>query len=531
MNALDDAFFFVTDKIVALQAFFMKEAWVLGRTVLLIALASAAINYALTGEGLKSNLIKIGKAVVFFALIMAIYPRIISGITAWTFEKARNSVYSGGVEREVERAKEEMSLIVEEDAFDIIDAGYGPWGSYGHGLNPAGRRALLQQKLDDAEEKDPRQYFYTILANHTTSSGANYWAVAPQAALGAVMIVATSCLHFADTVEPKTKFFPDFGAILKGLICAIFVILTGVFCVLEYLIAYMEFMFVSSVGIILFPFSLWEGTKFLAEKLIGAIIGFFVKLLFSSICIFLMLYVFFTLAHQTIALGFQGKADQILMIFFTSLMIFYLCKSAPGLAQSLLTGTPSLSATGAISAVGGAIAAVAGGAALAKGVGGAALGGVTKGAFAAEGMLTQAESAAQEAKKMGHSGVGTYLASLGSSAKEAFKSGGGSLVRSLLAGGGTRTGNSGSDAGAGAGINRHSQRQQFFTPNADGTKKTLGEYEQKREQDGVAFAHRLYDKPQESRHEAGTDLGLDYMAKQEARKNKGRENTPPDTRT
>ncbi|GAB6391799.1 MAG: hypothetical protein MdMp014T_1172 [Treponematales bacterium] len=45
---------------------------------------------------------------------------------------------------------------------------------------------------------------------------------------------------------------------------------------------------------------------------------------------------------------------------FTCLLFFYLCKSAPGLAQSLLTGTPSLSAAGAVGAVAGAAGAVAG---------------------------------------------------------------------------------------------------------------------------------------------------------------------------
>jgi type IV secretory pathway TrbL component len=509
MNALNDAFFLVTDKIIAIQEFFMKEAWVLGRIILLIALISAAINYALTGEGLKSNLIKIGKAVVFFALVMAIYPRIISGITAWTFTKARDSAFSGGVERELDRMKEEMSVSAEE-AGENIDLGstenlsdlYANLTSFGYS-KPYSITALTQKQADTAaaEKKDPREYFAETLVNHTTSSGASYWAVPPQAALGAVMLIAGDCIDFADGSGGL-----DFGRILKGLLCAVFVILVGVFCVLEYLIAFMEFMFVSSVGIILFPFSLWDGTKFLAEKLIGAIIGFFVKLLFASICIFLMLYLFWTLAHQSSASGFVGNADQLLMIFFTSLLTFYLCKSAPGLAQSLLTGTPSLSATGAISAVGGAVAAAAGGMGLARGV----AGGMAKGAFAGGGMLTQAGSAAKAVGELGGTAAdqkGAFFSSLGSSAREAFRSGGGGLVRSLLADGGTRTGSSG---GGGGGINRHSQRQQFLTPNADGTKKTFSEQ-------------------RESRRDAGTDFGENYMAKQEAERNKEAERTTRNT--
>jgi type IV secretory pathway TrbL component len=361
----------------------------------------------------------------------------------------------------------------------------------------------MQQTVKSAEKKDPREYFSQILVQHTTSNGKSYWAVAPQAALGAVMIVAQDCLDFSDNAKPNVLGIPDIGQVIKGLLCALFVILTGVFCVLEYLIAFMEFMFVSSVGIVLFPLSLWEGTKFMAEKLIGAIIGFFVKLLFSTVCIFLKLYGFFTLARQTSASGFTGTVDQIMMIFFTSLLLFYLCKSAPGLAQSLLTGTPSLSATGAISAVGGAFAAAAGTAGLAKAAGGTGAGILAKGAFAGAGMLSQAASAAGAAQTLGASGsrqAGAFFRSIGGSAGEAFKSGGGDLVRSLLAGGGaTSTHSSGA---SGAGINRHSQRQQFLAEaNADGTKKTFGEY-------------------QAARREAGINAGIDYMAKQEAKENK-----------
>jgi hypothetical protein len=111
-------------------------------------------------------------------------------------------------------------------------------------------------------------------------------------------------------------------------------------------------------------------------------------------------------------------------------------------------------------------------------------------------MLSQAEGAAMEAKSMGQSGTAAYLGSIGSSVKETFKAGGGDLVRSLLAGGSTHTGSASGSGGASGGINRHSQRQQFLTPNADGTKKTFAEYEQKRFQDGAALAHRR-DRPKE----------------------------------
>jgi type IV secretion system protein TrbL len=295
--------------------------------------------------------------------------------------------------------------------------------------------------------------------------------------------------------------FPDFGRIIKGLLCAFFVIATGAFAVLEYIIAFLEYIAVTSVGIILFPLSLWEGSKFMAEKLIGAIIGFFIKLLFSTICIFLMLYGFFSLAKGYTRIPFSGGIDEIAIIFLTSLLFFYLCKSAPSLAQSLLTGSPSLSATGAISAMGGAATAALRTAKRTAGIagaaGGIAAGGLAAGAFAGAEVISQAASAGAAAKALGGTAgqqAGAFFSSIGSSAKEAVKSGGGDLVRSLLGGGGS------SSRASGAGVNRHSQLQNFFTPNQDGTKKSFGQH-------------------LGSRRAAGTDAGLNYMAKSEKKGN------------
>jgi type IV secretion system protein TrbL len=293
---------------------------------------------------------------------------------------------------------------------------------------------------------------------------------------------------------------PDFGRLLRGFICAFVLILTGILGVLEYVMAYLEFMLVSAVGIIMFPMSIWEGSKFLAEKLISAIIGFFIKLLFCSVCIFIMLYGFISLAKRYTALPFTGTADEIMTVLFTSLFFFVICKSAPGLAQSLLSGTPSLSAGGAITAVAGAAGAAAGAMGMAKQAGGAVAGGAAKGLFAGAGAISQAAGAAGAVKELGGGAknrMGAVMSSLGKSAGEAVKSGGGDLVRSLV--GGKSSG--GGKGGAGAGLNRHSQKQKFLSEtNADGQKKGFKEQ-------------------QAERGKQGTDIGLDYMAKKEAKQN------------
>jgi hypothetical protein len=487
MEALDSAFFFVCDKLISLQVYFLSTAWKIGRTVLLIAVLTAGLNYGLTGQGLKESVVKILKAAVFFVAIMQVYPAIVSRITEWTFQTANDSTYAS-----IAPFLEESKAAIAETADNTAAA--NTKGTFG---------STVTKSEKASEDKDPMQFFSSIIKKRQYGN-MTYTVVAPAAAMQAVLLVAGECLRFADEKPEGGGWgiqLPDFGRIIKGLLCGFFVIMTGAFAVLEYLIAFMEYLLVTSVGIILFPLSLWDGSKFMAEKLIGAIIGFFLKLLFCNICIFMMLYGFMTLAKGYTARPFTGTPDEIIVVIFISLLFFFMCKSAPALAQSLLTGSPSLNAAGAIAAVGGAVA----GAGMALKAGGAAgsaiAGGGAKALFSGGGALAQAGAASKAVGELGGSAgqkAGAFMSSLGGSAKESFKAGAGDLARSLL-GGGSSGGHGGS--GAGTGVNRHSERQKFLgEKNADGTKKSFGEY--------IA-----------GRKEAGTDTGIDRMVKQEQKEN------------
>jgi hypothetical protein len=479
MGTLNDAYFFVIDKIIDLQAFFIKEAWAIGRIVLFISLVSAAINYAVNGTGLKENLVKIGKALVFFIVIMVLYPRIIGHITFWTFDRAQASTFLS-IEIYLEDSREALAISAEEIDDPI--------------KNTYGKEIMKSDKVSDTA--DPRDFFTNFLVTRQHGK-MEYTCIAPAAAMECILLIAGECIRSANEAPKNGLGIPDLGRVVIGLICGFFVIVTGVLSILEYLMAFLEYMFITSVGIILFPLTLWEGSKFMAEKLIGAISGFFIRLLFCNICVFLMLYGFMSLAKGYTAKPFEGQPNDIVVVVFISFLYFFLCKSAPGMAQSLLTGAPSLNAAGAISAARGAIVGAGAALGVAQMAGGAVAGGLAKTAFGGAGAITQAAGAAEAVGALGGSAgqkAGAFMSSLGGSAKEAIKSSAGDLARSLLGGGGD-------SGGAGSGINRHSERQKFLRQtNADGSKKTFGEY--------LA-----------GRSEAGANAGLDYMAKAEQKKN------------
>lgn len=277
-------------------------------------------------------------------------------------------------------------------------------------------------------------FFSPIISTITDNqTGQKYSSVAPAAVLNAMVLVAGACIHAADAVPSGTKYIGDrLGMEIKGIFCAICVVISGSFAVLEYLISFMEFMFICSVGIILFPLSLWDGTKFMAEKLISAIMGFFIKLLFSSICVFISLYGYMSLATLYTKQPFLGLIDQMLMVIFTSLMFYYLSKSAPHLAQSLLTGAPSLTAAGAIGTVVTAFGAVAGAAGIGAQIATGGVSALAKAGGAASAASSLSKEGGGSSLARGAAGVGAFAGSLVSSGVDTVRSAGNSLTRSLI---------------------------------------------------------------------------------------------------
>ena len=449
-NELNNSFFFVIDKITDLQSFFMREAMSIGSVVFLIAVLSAALNYALTGTGLKENIVKILKATVFFFIVFFTYPQIIGFITSWTFKMAEQSIYPS-VNDYFNETVEKVEINTTREVI-----------SYGMRAKKVTTKTINEILRDNLN-----------LFNNLSVTYNNYSVISPAEVLKIIFLIAKECFEFSD--DKNNNIIPEMSRVIKGIGCAALLVFTGCFALLEYIVCFLEFMLVSSVGIILFPLSIWEGSKFMAEKFIGALVGFFIKMLFCNIAIFLMIYGFVTIFY-VLADNFSGTVDQIIFIVFSSLLFFYICKSAPGIAQSLLTGTPSLSAAGAISAATGAVAAAGATMGLAQkagkaagGMGGMVAGGIAKTGLGVAGSLIEAKAASDAAKTLGgdrRDQARAFFGSIGSDVKDTFKAGGLGLTRSLLGGDNTN--------------NPHSWNAAFRD-----SSKTFSEHFQERKREGA----------------------------------------------
>ena len=178
-----------------------------------------------------------------------------------------------------------------------------------------------------------------------------------------------------------TTFFDNFLTIAVLLFAWAIVIITFFILAVQMFVMIIEFKLTSLAGFILVPFSLWNRTSFLAERVLGNVVSSGIKVMVLAVIVGIGSNFFteFTAALQ----GQEPDIGQAMSLMLASLTIFGLGIFGPSIASGLVAGAPQLGAGAALGTTVGAagITMLAGGAAVggARALGGAALGAVRAG--------------------------------------------------------------------------------------------------------------------------------------------------------
>jgi type IV secretion system protein TrbL len=186
------------------------------------------------------------------------------------------------------------------------------------------------------------------------------------------------------------------------------VILAFFILAVQLFVTLIEFKLTTLAGFVLVPFSLWNKTAFLAEKVLGNVMSSGVKVLVLAVIVGIGSGLF---AEFQVPPGAEPSMDEALSIMLAALALFGLGIFGPGIATGLVSGAPQL---GAGAAAGTALGVGALGVAGAAAVGGAASA-VVAGA-------RMAPSGARAAIGMGAS-VGRGASTLATGAKAAYREG------------------------------------------------------------------------------------------------------------
>ncbi len=520
---LDAPFFTLLEDFSSLQGYFIGQAMFIAKIILTLNLGFIALKYIAKGEGLSEQIIKTITSVILFMILIHAYPVMIQGINRIIYAWSYGSTY-GKIAQMIQKTTSDGEATEfwekkanDPDAYsDIIKVLVEETGK-----GNIGKKYILDI-FDKGSDKRPGMF------------------IRPNAVMRLLMLTfeniwnkAIQCLENVAMIFYLPK---DPAGFVLLTIAALAVLLGGIFCSIQYFLGAIEFTLITSVGCIMLPFMLWDGTKFLTEKLVGAIVGQALKLLFVTLTFMLAINGFLALMVRP----FDSFIDQTIYTLFIIFLHWFLCQNGPALATALLTGTPQLSmAEGLRTAASMGAAAMAGGAA-AKG----AASFTAKRATEGKAAFDQAKGAAGEAKKdsasQGQGKGAQFMAglkaagqSLGDSAKESVKAGAHGLAKSL-----TNGKSSGSGSGQFGGANRFSSLEARNTPhqatNKDGSpndkagmRKTGGEFskenqakgaeryqqhkQQKQANETASWKASISNnpKPQESakRYEGGTPLG------------------------
>lgn len=272
-------------------------------------------------------------------------------------------------------------------------------------------------------------------------------------------IVSQGILTLDPILEYESKFtgitdvMANFGMLMACIISYLFGCLAYVLLGIQVVLTYVEFYLMCALFTVFVPFGVTKWTSFLAEKAIGGVIAYGVKLMVLS-CIVSIIPDTLNAYGNGFTLTPENALTAMISLVAVGVLLAFLSWAAPALAASMMTGGPSLTA-GSVAMAGAAVAAgtaiAAGGAAKAAG----AVMGSGKGAAGSGGGNTSAAANAMSRGQLppgssssGGSGGGASGGSDsgGAASSPTFSSGG---VQSYGGGAGAATGTSGSgQAGA-----------------------------------------------------------------------------------
>jgi type IV secretion system protein TrbL len=205
------------------------------------------------------------------------------------------------------------------------------------------------------------------------------------------------------TLEPILKFEKNFTGmsdvlsnlpmLLAGVIAYVFGCISYVILGVQVVLTYVEFYLVCALLTVFVPFGVTKWTSFLAEKAIGGVIAYGVKLMVMSCLVAIMPDVLNSYA-PLMTMNPDNALTVMVALVAVSVLLAFLAWQAPALVASVMTGGPSLTA-GSAAGFGAGIALVGAGATLAAAKGASAVAGMAKSGGGSAGKSSAATAASQ----------------------------------------------------------------------------------------------------------------------------------------
>ncbi|MGA2765110.1 MAG: type IV secretion system protein [Spirochaetia bacterium] len=317
---IDGPFFDLLGRFGDLYSAYTATAYSLGRILLMVDLGLMAIMWALNGGEVQKELNKRLLTIFIITAMMIWYPSVMTGVMKFAQNVGLVPVKSALQDAQAAMQAKADALL--RDYYEKVARG-------------------------DKDAKVPSNY-KTLAANAKaniaftgtfTFKGANGKPmqaefIRPDGIMKYTMIIATP-LYAASF---KGNLLTNAAQVLLCVIALLAMIICAAIVVLQYIMAMVEYQILVGVGILLVPFALFDKTRFITEKFVGAIFGHLMKIILIIVIIGVFSGAFVSLAKM----DFTGSLDQIVKYVFTMLLYAILASSVPAIATGILSGSPSL---------------------------------------------------------------------------------------------------------------------------------------------------------------------------------------------
>ena len=180
-------------------------------------------------------------------------------------------------------------------------------------------------------------------------------------------------LTFEKNFTGMTEVLSNLPMLLAGIIAYVFGCLAYVILGVQVVLTYVEFYLVCALLTVFVPFGVTKWTSFLAEKAIGGVIAYGVKLMVMSCLVAIIPDVLNSYA-PLMDMNPDNALTVMVSLVTVAILLAFLAWQAPALAASVMTGGPSLTA-GSAAGFGAGVAMVAAGAGMAASKGASAIAG------------------------------------------------------------------------------------------------------------------------------------------------------------
>lgn len=199
---------------------------------------------------------------------------------------------------------------------------------------------------------------YNTRANAKSISGFNPQYMSPGAIVKLGTLVAELIKGGDDTREfnKNEPFWMDVIDIVIWIISMLLVEFSSILIAIDYIVMILEYHIVTTISYILLPLMLFDGTKQYAMKLAGTFMAFFIRILtFTAVFYFAIDTYMQMLYSQFGGLTDPGSVQSFSHVILSCLLCIMLIKKVPQLAQTILSGSPSMGAGDAIQTARGAL--------------------------------------------------------------------------------------------------------------------------------------------------------------------------------